>query len=131
KLKRAQERAEAARPFAERMERMLGTLASSITSPENAPPLLAGRYVNGELQGGTHLLIALTSDRGLCGGFNGSIAKAVRLKVRQLKGEGKQVKVITVGKKGYELLKSHIGKTIIDRVEGISRKPISYGEAEE
>lgn len=131
KLRRAQERAEAARPFSERMERMLGTLASNIASPENAPALLAGRFENGVAKNGSHLVIVLSSDRGLCGGFNGSIAKGARSYIRKLQADGKQVKVVTIGKKGYELLKTQYGKLIIDRVEGIGRKPVAYAEAEE
>src|SRR5262252_5670520 len=88
KLRRAQEKAEAARPYAERMERMLGSLAASLSGRDGAPPLLAG---NGRDQ--THLIVVMTSDRGLCGGFNSSIVRATRRKVRELRDEGQQVKL--------------------------------------
>ena len=131
KLRRAQEAAEAARPYSERMERMLGALANSIKTPENAPALLAGHYENGVRKDGVHLLLVLSSDRGLCGGFNGSIAKAARLEIRKrTTAEGKQVKVVTFGKKAYELLKNHVGKNIIERIDGLGRKPLAYTDAE-
>src|ERR1700751_2392143 len=81
KLRRAQEAAEAARPYAERMERMLGSLAASMAGREGAPPLLAG---NGRDQ--VHLIVVMTSDKGLCGGFNSSIVRAARRKIRELRG---------------------------------------------
>ena len=95
KLRRAQQAAEAARPYAERMERMLGSLASSMVGREGAPVLLAG---NGREQ--VHLIVVMTSDRGLCGGFNSSIVRATRRKVKELREQGKQVKLFCVGRKG-------------------------------
>lgn len=130
KLKRAQNRAEAARPYSTKMEQMLGTLAASISNPENAPALLAGHYHHGVRKDAVHLLLVLSSDRGLCGGFNGSIAKAARTEFRRLSAAGKNVKVITYGKKAYELLKSHVGKSIIERLEGTGRKTLAYDDAE-
>jgi F-type H+-transporting ATPase subunit gamma len=130
KLRRAQEAAEAARPYAERMERMLGALANSIKTLETAPALLSGRYENGIQKDGVHLLLVLSSDRGLCGGFNGSIVKAARQEIRIRQAQGKQVKVITFGKKAYELLKNHVGKNIVERVDGLGRKPLAYSDAE-
>lgn len=99
KLKRAQEAAEAARPYAERMERMLGSLAAGV-SGEGAPKLLAGTGKDD-----VHLLVVVTSDRGLCGGFNGSIIRAVKKRIEQLTGQGKTVKVITIGRKGTSLIR--------------------------
>lgn len=130
KLKRAQNRAEAARPYSTKMEQMLGTLAASISNPENAPSLLAGHYHHGVRKDAVHLLLVLSSDRGLCGGFNGSIAKAARTEFRRLTATGKNVKVITYGKKAYELLKSHVGKSIVERLDGVGRKTLSYDDAE-
>ena len=91
KLRRAQEAAEAARPYAERMERMLGSLAMAMAGREDAPRLLAG---TGDDQ--TYLLLVCTADRGLCGGFNSSIVRGVRLKVQELQNSGKKVKIYTV-----------------------------------
>src|SRR5271165_5444388 len=92
KLRRAQSTAEQARPYAASMERMLGALAASMAGQSNAPALLAG---TGRDQ--THLLIAVTGDRGLCGGFNSSIARATRQLAQSLIAEGKTVKILTVG----------------------------------
>ena len=130
KLRRAQEAAEAARPYSERMERMLGALANSIKTPETAPALLSGHYENGARKDSVHLLLVLSSDRGLCGGFNGSIAKTARAEIRKRTAEGKQVKVVTFGKKAYELLKNHVGKNIVERIDGLGRKPLAYTDAE-
>ena len=132
KLKRAQDRAEAARPYAERMERMLSTVAAAIKTPETAPALLAGHFsTDGTRKDQVQLVIALSSDRGLCGGFNGSIARATRGFVRRLTAEGKTVKVITVGRKAYDLLRPYIAPQLTDRIEGISRKQVGYADAEE
>src|SRR5262250_1115942 len=87
RLRRAQEQAEAARPYAQRMERMLGSLAASILGSGTAPPLLAG---TGKTD--VHLLIVATSDRGLAGGFNASILREARRRIRALESDGKQVK---------------------------------------
>src|ERR1044071_1483025 len=95
KLRRAQEAAEAARPYTERMGRMLGSLASSMKGQAGAPPLLAG---TGKDQ--THLLVVMTSDRGLCGSFNTAIVRLARQTARRLVGEGKTLKIFCVGRKG-------------------------------
>ncbi len=97
KLRRAQEQAEAARPYAERMERMLGALAENVAGREGAPPLLAGTGADK-----THLLILATSDRGLCGAFNSSIVRDARGFVAGLLGHGKEVKILCVGRKGRD-----------------------------
>ncbi|MGL4281807.1 MAG: F0F1 ATP synthase subunit gamma, partial [Albidovulum sp.] len=95
KLRRAQEAAEAARPFAERMTSVMSALASGVGTGEGAPKLLAG---NGKDQ--VHLLVVMTSERGLCGGFNSSIVKLARTRANELAASGKTVKILTVGKKG-------------------------------
>ena len=100
KLRRAQEGAEAARPFAEKMERMVSAVADSVSDTKGAPPLLAG---TGKTE--THLIIACTGDRGLCGGFNSSIVREVKSIVTPLMSEGKTVKILCVGSKGKDGLK--------------------------
>ncbi|MEQ8443658.1 MAG: F0F1 ATP synthase subunit gamma [Alphaproteobacteria bacterium] len=99
KLKKAEEAAGAARPYAERMERMLNSLAAGV-SADSAPKLLAGTGSDD-----THLIVVVSSDRGLCGGFNGSIIRAVNKRIDQLTGQGKTVKLIAVGRKGVSLLR--------------------------
>ena len=124
KLRRAQEAAEAARPYAVRMERMLGSLAQSVGGTEGAPKLLAGTGANE-----THLLVAFTADRGLCGGFNGSIVRQVRTMIMDLKAAGKAVKVFCVGRKGHDVLKREFPAEIIENKEGLGRRGIEYHEA--
>ncbi len=124
KLRRAQEAAESARPYAERMERMLGSLAASMVGREGAPALLAG---NGREQ--SHLLVVMTSDRGLCGGFNFSIVRAARRKVRQLQDEGRQVKIFCVGRKGRDQLRRDMASLIVGHVEDIGRPRLAFPAA--
>jgi F-type H+-transporting ATPase subunit gamma len=126
KLRRAQEAAEAARPYAERMERMLGSLAASMAGREGAPALLAG---NGRDQ--VHLVVVMTSDRGLCGGFNSSIVRATRRKVRELREQGKQVKLFCVGRKGRDQLKRDLGDIIIGHMEDVGRPKLAFPAANE
>ncbi len=109
KLRRAQEAVEAARPYSERMERVLVSLATGMEGQPGAPRLLVG---TGSDQ--THLLIVATADRGLCGGFNSSIARAARDKARALMAEGKAVKIICVGRKGRDALKGGFGAQIVE-----------------
>jgi F-type H+-transporting ATPase subunit gamma len=125
KLRRAQEQAEAARPYAERMERVLGRLAAAAAGREGAPPLLAGR---GAQQ--THLLIVMTSDRGLCGGFNSSIARGARRLARDLKGEGKTVKILCVGRKGRDQLRREFPGDIIGTIEDVAKPRLTFAAAE-
>ncbi len=126
KLRRARENSERAIPYAQRMERVVQTLASNV-SPDNAPKLLVG---NGKDQ--IHLLIAVSSDRGLCGGFNANLTKAVKRKAAELVAAGKEVKIICLGKKGYEILRSTHGQYIIDKIQGIaSKKNVPFSDAEE
>ncbi|MEA2781289.1 MAG: F-type H+-transporting ATPase subunit gamma [Rhodospirillaceae bacterium] len=124
KLRRAQEKAEAARPYAERMERMLGSLAASMAGRDGAPALLAG---NGRDQ--VHLVVVMTSDRGLCGGFNSSIVRAARRKVRELLDEGKQVKLFCVGRKGRDQLRRDLADLIVGHVEDVGRPRLAFPAA--
>lgn len=127
KLRRAQDAAEAARPYAERMGTMLGRLATAVGSNEGAPKLLAGTGKDD-----VHLLVVFTADRGLCGGFNASIVKATRLKAKALQGEGKTVKLICVGRKGADALKREFGDNIVARYTGIEgKKGIDFSSATE
>jgi F-type H+-transporting ATPase subunit gamma len=124
KLKRAQEQAEAARPFAQRMALMLANLAASVADLEGTPPLLAG---TGRDQ--VHLVVVATADRGLCGGFNSSIARGARARIRELREQGKQVKVLCVGRKGRDMLRRELGELIVGTIEGVGRKRLEYTEA--
>jgi F-type H+-transporting ATPase subunit gamma len=125
KLRRAQEQAEAARPYAERMERVLGSLAASVAGKDNAPALLAG---TGKAQ--THLLVVMTSDRGLCGGFNSTIVRLARRMARELKNEGKAVKILTVGRKGRDQMRREFAGDIVGSVEDVGKPKLTYGAAE-
>jgi len=124
KLRKAQEGAEAARPYAGRMERMLGSVAKSIAGAEGAPRMLAGTGKDD-----IHLLVAFTADRGLCGGFNGSIIRQIRKMTMELQGEGKTVKILCVGRKGNDSLKREFGDLITDVVQGLGKRGIEYSEA--
>ncbi len=131
KLRRAQERAEAARPYTEKMERMLATLASE-ADMNNAPALLGGhRADNGDLKDGIHLLIVATSDRGLCGGFNSSIVKEAKRKIANLHGDSKLVKLVIIGKKGFEQLRSGYEKDVIHKASAAKGKQAEYSESED
>lgn len=125
KLKRAQEAAEAARPYAERMGDVLANIAAAV-SGNDAPPLMAG---TGKDE--THLLVVCTAERGLCGGFNSQIAKLAREHIRSLLGQGKTVKVLCVGKKGYDVLRRDFAQNIIDRVDLRDVKKIGFENANE
>ena len=124
KLRRAQSSAEAARPYAVRMERMLGALASSLAGQSGAPKLLAGTG-----QDDVHLVVVTTSDRGLCGGFNGSIVRSTRALVAELQAKGKTVKLLTVGRKGRDQLRRDFGHLYVETFEGIGRKGVTFSEA--
>ena len=113
KLKRAQEQAEAARPYAERMERMLGSLAASLRGRAGVSPLLAG---TGKDE--VHLLVVVTSDRGLCGGFNSYVARRARQVIRRLVDDGKEVKILCVGRKGRDQLRrDHANRQAVVRLQ--------------
>jgi F-type H+-transporting ATPase subunit gamma len=124
KLRRAQEQAQASRPFAERMSDMIANLSASVADVEGAPPLLAGTGSDE-----VHLLVVATADRGLCGGFNSSIARGARNRIRELRGAGKQVKVLCIGRKGRDMLRREFGALIVDTIEGIGRRRLEYAEA--
>jgi len=124
KLRRAREQAEASRPYAEAMEAMLAALASSINEGAQAPALLSGSG-----KSDVQLLVVATSDRGLCGAFNGSIVRAVRRRVRELQMHGVTVKLLCIGRKGYEQLSGEFGAFIIGRQE-LPKKRISYTDAD-
>ncbi len=112
KLRRAQAAAEAARPYAERMEKVLGNIAATVSDRSAAPKLLGG---TGKDQ--VHLLIVCTAERGLCGAFNSSIVRLAREKINSLVGTGKTVKILCVGRKGYDQLRRQYGAQIIDTIE--------------
>ena len=124
KLRRAQLAAEQARPYSTKMAKVLGGLAKSMEGREDAPQLLAG---NGKDQ--VHLLVVATAERGLCGGFNSSISRLARAHARKLLAEGKEIKIYTVGKKGYDALKMEFGSKIVERIEFRSVKYIGFDEA--
>ncbi len=126
KLRRAQEAAEAARPYAERMERMLNSVAASAVGVEGAPPMLVGTGKED-----THLIVACTADRGLCGGFNGSIVRQTRKLVREHKAAGRTVKVLFVGKKAHDVLKREMSSDIVDMITGIGRRTVEFHEAKD
>ena len=125
KLRRAQEQAEASRPFASRMEQMLANLAAGVADVQGAPRLLAGTGSDG-----VHLLVVATADRGLCGGFNSSIARGARRRIRELQEQGKQAKLLCVGRKGRDALRREFGSLIEDTIEGIGRRRLEYAEAQ-
>ena len=125
RLRRAQEQAEAARPYAQRMERMLGSLAASLRGQVNAAPLLAGTGADQ-----VHLLIVATSDRGLAGGFNASIVRETRRTIRALESQGKTVKLLTLGRKGRDALRRDHGKRIVDSRIEIGRPRLRFEEAQ-
>ena len=124
KLRKAQEQAEASRPYAERMERMLGSLASAAGKMPGASPLLAGTGKDD-----VHLLVVATADRGLCGGFNTSIVKAARLKAGELLHDGKEIKILCIGRKGRDLLRRDYGAQIVDTIEDIAKPELGFDKA--
>ncbi len=126
KLRRAQQQAEAARPYAERMERMLASLAASVGSSPNAPKLLVG---SGKDQ--VHLLIPVTADRGLAGAFNSNVGRLTRTMTRRLEAEGKTVKIFVVGRKGRDFLRRELGSRIIGDVSYAGRKNIAFTDAQQ
>ncbi|MBU3888665.1 MULTISPECIES: F0F1 ATP synthase subunit gamma [unclassified Methylosinus] len=124
KLRRAQAAAEAARPYAERIEKVLANLAGGVST--GAPVLLSG---NGRDE--THLLVVATAERGLCGAFNSSIVRLAREHIQRLQGQGKTVKILCVGKKGYDQLRRNYEKNIIELVElrGVRQIGFDQGDA--
>ncbi len=125
KLRRAQEQAEAARPYAMRMARLLNSLAGNLVVTESTPRLLAGTG-----REDTVLLLVVTSDRGLCGAFNGSIVRETRRQIRQLESTGKKVKLFCVGRKGRDLLRRDHAEKIVHTVEDIAKKRVGFDSAD-
>jgi len=126
KLRRAQEHAEAARPFAAKMAAMLANLAAAVKDRGEAPPLLAG---TGKDE--AHLLVVATADRGLCGAFNSSIVRAARRRIQDLKEQGKTVKLLCVGRKGRDMLRREYGDLIVEFIDGVAgKRRIGFADAE-
>ncbi len=126
KLRRAQDAAEAARPYSQRMAVVLANLSAAMEGRDDASPLLAGTG-----RDDTHLLVVCTAERGLCGGFNSSIAKLAREHADRLIGEGKTVKILCVGKKGFDALKRLHGSRIIDTVILRGVRQIGFANAQD
>jgi F-type H+-transporting ATPase subunit gamma len=124
KLRRAQAAAEAARPFAERMEAVLQNIASGMAGSDTAPRLLSGTGSDK-----VHLLVVATGERGLAGAFNSSIVRLAREHINRLLAEGKEVKILTVGKKGYEQLRRNYEKNIVERIELRGVRTLGYANA--
>lgn len=127
KLRRAQEAAEAARPYSERMGKVLANIAQAVGSGggADAPALMTGTGKDD-----VHLLVVCTADRGLAGSFNSQIARFARDHIRKLQAAGKVVKIITVGRKGYDILRREFSTLIIDRIELRDVKQIGFGNAD-
>ncbi len=125
KLRRAQDAAVASRPYTERFMAVMAGLAASVGGSDTAPKLLRG---TGSDQ--THLLIVMTAERGLCGGFNGNIAKLAKAHATKLAGEGKTVKILTVGKKGRDAMRRDYGDRFVGHVDLTEVKRVSYGDAQ-
>jgi F-type H+-transporting ATPase subunit gamma len=126
KLRRAQEAAEAARPYSQRMGAVLANIAKAVTDADGAPTLMTG---TGQDQ--VHLLVVCTAERGLCGGFNSQIARFAREHVRKLLAEGKTVKIFTVGKKGHDILRREFASLIIERKELRDVKRVGFENADQ
>ena len=126
KLRRAQDAAQAGRPYAERFNAVMVGLAASVGASKGGPKLLTG---TGSDQ--TQLLVVMTAERGLCGGFNSNIVKLARIAAKQLLAEGKTVKILTIGKKGRESLKREFGAFLVDHVDLSDVKRVGYDNASE
>ena len=125
KLRRAQEAAEAARPYSQRMAAVLANIAQAVGADDSAPRLMTGTG-----RDDTHLVIVCTAERGLCGGFNSQIARLARDHTRKLLASGKTVKIICVGKKGFDMLRRDFASLIIDRVDLREVKKIGFENAD-
>ena len=125
KLRRAQEAAESGRPYAEQMNAVMAGLSASVRGSETAPRLLAGSGSDK-----VHLLVVMTAERGLCGGFNSSIVRLARQAASKLMAEGKTIKILTVGKKGREQLKREFGSFFISHVDLSDVKRVGYSDAQ-
>ena len=124
KLRRAQDAAEASRPYAERMTAVLGSLAAGMGDSDTAPKLLRGTGSDD-----VQLLVVMTAERGLCGGFNANIAKLARTHAQKLRGQGKTVKILTVGKKGRDALRRDMSEHFVGHIDLSEVKRIGYGDA--
>ena len=125
KLRKAQESAEKGRPYSQKMQNIILNLTNSINDPQNAPKLLVG---NGNDK--TYLCLVLTADRGLCGGFNSNICKLAKTNFKKILNEGKELKIITVGSKGFDQIKREYGKYVIKKFSFKDKKQITFAEAE-
>jgi len=125
KLRRAQDAAEMARPYTERFNAVMSKLAASVGDSESAPRLLRGTGKED-----VHLLVVMTAERGLCGGFNSNIAKLAREEIKSLEANGKTVKILTVGKKGRDALKRDYAKLFIDHVDLGGVRNVGYADAQ-
>ena len=125
KLRKAQENAEKGRPYSQKMQNIILNLTKSISDIENAPKLLVGTGNDK-----THLCVVLTADRGLCGGFNSNICKLAKISFKEILNNGKNLKIITVGSKGYDQIKREYGKYIIKKFSFKDKKQITFKEAE-
>jgi len=125
KLRRAQEAAEAARPYSQRMGAVLANIAQAVGSGSDVPALMTGTEKDD-----THLLVVCTAERGLCGGFNSQIARFARDHIRRLQAEGKTVKIICVGKKGFDILRRDFAALIIERVDLREAKQLGFNHAD-
>ena len=126
RLRRAQEQAEAARPYAERMERVVASLSRRMTGLSGAPPLLVGTG-----RDEAHLLVVTTSDRGLAGAFNASILREARRRIRELERGGKQVLILTIGRKGRDSLRRDYRRLIWESLTEVGRRRLSFEDARE
>ena len=125
KLRRAQDQALAARPYSERIERMLGSLAATLAASEQGPALLRGTGSDK-----VHLIVVATSDRGLCGPFNSSITRSARGLIRELEGQGKTVKILCVGRKGRDSLRRDYAHLIVGLIDEVGRRKLGFGDAQ-
>jgi len=125
KLKRAQMQAQAARPYAERMERLLGSLAASAAGRPDAPRLLVGTG-----RADKHLLVVIAADRGLCGAFNSSLVRFARARIRTLLAEGREVRIITVGRRARDLLRRDYAKLIVASVSFMGKPRLGFADAQ-
>ena len=124
KLRKAQENAERGRPYSRKMQNIILNLTNSINDPQNAPKLLIGTGDDKK-----YLCVVLTADRGLCGGFNSNICKLAKINFKKILGEGKTLKIITVGTKGLDQIKREYGKYVIKKFSFKEKKQISFNEA--
>jgi F-type H+-transporting ATPase subunit gamma len=125
KLRRAQNAAEAARPYATRMEAVLANLATALSDRDGGPPLMVGTG-----QDKVHLLVVCTAERGLCGAFNSSIVRLAREHALRLTADGKKVKFLCVGKKGFDQLKRHFARQVVETIELRGVKQLGFEQAE-